>query len=165
LPVPPLTATVTDRACAVVMLVDDGVTVTMGVDLMVPPVLVPLSEIVWVAFVPFKLLFVSTSDPVMLPEDVGAKLIDSVQDAPAAKVPADPAVLPINGQADPPELFKVKFVEMLGLFPLDGIENVSAALPLFARVTVCGLSLLVEPTAVVAKLKLLMPAATLRTTL
>jgi hypothetical protein len=31
LPVPPVTATVTVRACAVVMLVEEGVTVTVGV--------------------------------------------------------------------------------------------------------------------------------------
>ena len=69
-----------------------------------------------------------------------------MQDAPAASVPADEAVLPINGQAVPPVLFKVKFDAILGLFPLDGIGSVSAVFPLFHSVTVCGLSLLVEPT-------------------
>ena len=77
-----------------------------------------------------------------------------MQDAPAASVPADEAVLPINGQAVPPVLFNVKFVDMLGLLPLDGIENVKVEFPLFQSVTVCGLSLLVEPTAVVAKARL-----------
>ncbi len=43
---------------------------------------------------------------------------------------------------------------MLGLFPLPGIGKFSAALPTFSIVTVCGLSLLVEPGAVNAKLRL-----------
>jgi hypothetical protein len=34
---------------------------------------------------------------------------------------------------------------MLGLFPLEGTEKLNAVLPLFSTVTVCGLSLLVEP--------------------
>jgi hypothetical protein len=43
---------------------------------------------------------------------------------------------------------------MLGLFPLEGTEKLNAVLPLFSTVTVCGLSLLVEPGAVGAKLRL-----------
>jgi hypothetical protein len=120
----------------------------------VPPVPVPLSEIVWITLGTFRLLSVSARDPLMLADDVGTKLIGRVQDAPAASVPADEAVLPINGQAVPSELFKVKLVEMLGLFPLDGIGNVSGALPLFDNVKVCGLSLLVVPTTADAKLRL-----------
>jgi hypothetical protein len=136
------------------MLVEDGVTVTVGVMFAVPPVAVPLSKIVWVALGTLRLLSVSTRDPLRLPAVVGAKLIDRVQNAPAASEPADEAELPVNGQAVPPELFKVKFVEILGLFPLDGIGNVSAVFPLFHSVTVCGLSLLVEPTVVDAKPRL-----------
>jgi hypothetical protein len=142
------------------MLDADGVTVTAGVVLTVPPVAVPVSEIAWVALGTFRLLSVSARDPLRLPAAVGAKLIDRVQDAPTASVPADEAVLPTNGQAVPPELFKVKLDEILGLFPLDGMENANGVVPLFQMVTVCGLSLLVEPTAVVAKLKALIPAPT-----
>jgi len=159
---PPLTATVTVKACAVLMLGKDGVTVIVGVVLTVPPVLVPLNEIVWVALGTFRLLSVSTSDPLMLPVDVGAKLIGRVHDVPAARDPVNEAVLPINGHAVPPALFKVKFVETLGLLPLDGIGKVSAAFPLFHSVTVCGLSPLVDPTVVVAKLKPLVLALTFR---
>jgi hypothetical protein len=97
-----------------------------------------------------------------VPAAVGAKLIGRVQDAPVASVPADEDVLPINGQAVPPVLFKVKFVAILGLFPLDGIGSVSAVFPLFHSVTVCGLSLLVELTFVVAKLSPLVLELTLR---
>ncbi len=43
---------------------------------------------------------------------------------------------------------------MLGLFPLPGIGKFSTALPMFSTVTVCGLSLLVEPGAVNAKFRL-----------
>jgi len=108
------------------------------------------------------LLSVTTNDPLIVPAAVGAKLIGRVQDAPVASVPADEAVLPINGQAVPPVLFKVKFDAILGLFPLVGIGSVRVVFPLFHRVTVCGLSLLVEPTFVVAKLKPLVLALTFR---
>ena len=43
---------------------------------------------------------------------------------------------------------------MLGLFPLIGTGKLSAALPMFSTVTLCGLSLLVEPQGVAAKLRL-----------
>jgi hypothetical protein len=85
------------------------------------------------------LLSVNTSEPLMLPTEVGPKLIGKVHDVPASSVPTDGAVLTMSGQAVPPELFNVKFGEMLGLFPLDGILNVSAMFPLFANVTVFGL--------------------------
>jgi uncharacterized RDD family membrane protein YckC len=87
----------------------------------------------------------------LLPPDVGTKLIGKAHEVSAARVPTDEDVLLVNGHAVPPVLFKVKFAEMLGSFPLDGIGNVSAAFPMFHAVTVCGLSLLVEPTAVDAK--------------
>jgi hypothetical protein len=98
----------------------------------------------------------------MLPADVGTKLTGRVQDAPTANVPADEAVLPINGQAVAPVLFKLKFVEMLGFAPLDGIGKVSVAFPLFDNVTVCGLSLLVELTFVLTKFSALTLALTFR---
>jgi len=125
-------------------------------------VAVPLSEIVCLTLVPFILLSVTASDPLIVPAAVGAKLIGRVQDAPVASVPTDEDVLPINGQAVPPVLFNVKFDAILGLFPLVGIGSVSAVFPLFHSVTVCGLSLLVEPTAVDAKLKPLVLALTFR---
>ena len=102
--------------------------------------------------VPFRLLSVSTSEPLMLPEAVGAKLMGRVQDVPRASVPWELAELDINGQAVDPTLFNVKLTAIAGLFPLDGIGRVSAALPRLNTVTVFGLSLLVEPTAVDAKL-------------
>jgi hypothetical protein len=43
---------------------------------------------------------------------------------------------------------------MLGLLPLFGDEKISAEFPEFSTVTVCGLSLLVEPGDVEAKFKL-----------
>jgi hypothetical protein len=103
--------------------------------------------------VPLRLLSVRTSEPLRLPAAVGVKLIGSVQDASIANVPAELDVLPINGQAVDPLLFNVKLVEMLGSFPLDGTGKVSAAFPRFHRVTVCGLSLLVVPAGVEAKLR------------
>jgi len=108
------------------------------------------------------LLSVTTNDPLILPAAVGAKLIGRVQDAPTARVPVDEAVLPIKGQTVPPVLFSVKFDAILGLLPFDGIGSVSAVFPLFHRATVCGLSLLVEPTAVDAKLILLVLALIFR---
>jgi len=96
-------------------------------------------------------LSVTIRDPLIVPAAVGEKPIGREQDPPTASVPANEAVLPINGQAVPPVLLKVKFVAMLGLFPVVGIGKVSAELPLFDSVTICGLSLLVKPTFVVAK--------------
>jgi hypothetical protein len=43
---------------------------------------------------------------------------------------------------------------MLGFSPLPGTGKFSAALPAFSTVTVCGLSLLVEPITVGAKLRI-----------
>jgi hypothetical protein len=85
---------------------------------------------------------------------MGEKLMGSWQDAPAIRVLAveEPALT--KGQAEAPLLFSVKFAAMLGSFPVEGIGKLSAALPTFSTVTVCGLSALVEPTAVVAKLRL-----------
>jgi hypothetical protein len=73
------------------------------------------------------------------------------QDAPAASVPGseEPALNTV--QAEAPLSFSVKFAAMLGLFPVDGIGKFNAALPTFSTVTVCGLSVLVEPKAVLAK--------------
>ena len=77
-----------------------------------------------------------------------------VQVLPTASVPGDEEVELTCGQAVPPLLFQVKLAAMLGSKPLEGTGRLSAALPTFSIVTVCGLSLLVAPTAVEAKLRL-----------
>ena len=97
---------------------------------------VPLSGIVWATLLPFRVLSVTTSDPLKLPMAVGEKLMGRVHDVPSASVPGDPAPLAISGQAVPPLLFSVKLVEMLGLFPLPGTGKFSVAFPRFHSVTV-----------------------------
>jgi hypothetical protein len=84
----------------------------------------------------------------MLPGVVGIKLMKSVH-VPGASEPGA-AVVPSGHVELPPS---TKFVEMLGSVPVVGI-NVSAALPMFSSSSVCGLSLLVLPTLVDAKLRL-----------
>ena len=100
------------------------------------------------------MLSVSTSKPLRAPAAVGVKLIGNRHDAPAASVPAVEEPLLRSGQAEVPLLFKMKFAAMLGLLPAEGTEKLNAALPKFSTVTVCGLSVLVEPTAALAKLRL-----------
>jgi hypothetical protein len=102
----------------------------------------------------FRLVSVNTSEPLRLPGTVGAKVTGKVQLAPAARVADALLLLYVNGQLPPLLLSKVKFVAMLGLFPLLRIGKVSVALPLLIIVSVCGLSLLIEPTAVDAKVRL-----------
>ena len=75
-------------------------------------------------------------------------------DAPAASVAGSEDSLLSSGQSEEPLLLRVKFAAMLGLFPVDGIGKVNAALPAFSIVIVFGLSELVEPTAVLAKARL-----------
>jgi hypothetical protein len=77
-----------------------------------------------------------------------------LQEAPAASDPGVEEVGVTSGQAPDALLFSVKPVVILGSLPLAGIGNVSAALPTFSTVTVCGLSLLIAPAGVVAKLRL-----------
>jgi len=50
-------------------------------------------------------------------------------------------------------LSQAKFAATLGLVPVPGSGKVSVALPMLVIVTVCGLSLLVAPIAVEAKLR------------
>jgi hypothetical protein len=97
---------------------------------------------------------VSVRVPLRTPVTVGVKLMGNRQYASAASVPAVEEPEFSNGQAEEPLLFKVKFAVMLGLLPFDGIGKVNEALPTFSTVTVCGLSLLVEPTDVLAKVRL-----------
>jgi hypothetical protein len=80
---------------------------------------------------------------------VGTKLISNWQELLAASVAAVPEPALTSGQADAPLLFKVKLVAILGLLPADGSGKLSAALPIFAMVTACGV--LVAPYGVVAK--------------
>ena len=91
----------------------------------------------------FKLLSVSTSEPVRLPGVVGEKFRAYVQVAPGASVSGLSCghVEPVANGND-------------GDVIVAGVGNVRAALPTFSTVTVCGLSVLVEPTSVVAKLRL-----------
>ena len=77
--------------------------------------------------------------------------IDAGVKARAASVPAVELAV-TSGHADSALLLRRKSAEMLGLFPLLGAGNVSGALPMFCTVTICGLSLLVEPAGVAAKL-------------
>ena len=127
---------------------------------------VPPRAMVCVALVAFRLLSVRTTEPLTVPfaVPVGAKLIGRVQLAPDASVPA--AELPVvsSGHADTPLLLSVKLAAMLGLYPLPGIEKVSALLPMFEIVAVCGSSVVsVNPTLVaVAKPRLLALTSTLR---
>jgi hypothetical protein len=71
---------------------------------------VPVSEMVCVALVAFRLLSVRTSEPLTVPlvVPVGAKLMGRVQLAPDASVADDELPVVSNGQAEPPLLFNVK---------------------------------------------------------
>jgi hypothetical protein len=98
-------------------------------------------------------LSVSTREPLIFPAETGTKLIDSSQEAPAANVPAEDAPALTCGHADAALSFKVKPGKSSGLLPLANEGKVRSPLPMFATVTVCGLSVLVAPKAVVAKLR------------
>src|SRR6266567_449401 len=87
----------------------------------------------------------------MEPTVVGVKLIRLVHEDPEANVPG----LELDMSCGQVELLSiVNPAAMLGFKPVPGTGNVSVALPIFVSVTVCGLSLLVEPTAVDAKVRL-----------
>ncbi len=122
------------------------------------PVPMPLNRMLCCAACPgtaaLSALSVNSSVPLKLPAAGGVKLMGNRQDWPAASVPAagEPALT--SGHEDAAPLFRVKFAAMLGLFPLAGTGKFRAALPAFSTVTVCGLSLLVKPGAVGAKLRL-----------
>src|SRR5436309_2476092 len=92
-----------------------------------------------------------TIEPVMEPGTVGAKLTAAAHEAPAARV----AGLELDVTCGQVELLlKVNPVEMFGLNPEPGTSKVNGALPSLVSVTVLGLSELVEPTAVLANVKL-----------
>ena len=88
----------------------------------------------------------------MLPAEAGAKLTDSWQVLPAARVPTEEDVAETCGHAAELVPFRKKLAGMLGLLPEDGIGKVSGALPMLATVTVWAV--LVEPEFVVGKVKL-----------
>jgi len=69
-----------------------------------------------------------------------------------AIVPVVNDVLLIEGQAALPVVVRLKFNDddKLGFVPEAGIDIVSGVLPIFVTTSVCGLSLLVAPTAVEA---------------
>jgi len=121
------------------------------------PVPVPLNKMLCATYpgaAALSALSVNASVPLKLPAAEGTKLMGNRQDCPAASVPAVEEPVLSSGQAFAPLLLNVKFAETLGSFPLLGTGKFSAALPAFSTVTVCGLSLLVEPGAVTAKLRL-----------
>jgi hypothetical protein len=102
-----------------------------------------------------SVLSVNTNVPLKVPAAWGVKLMGNRQDCPAASVAAAEEPALTSGHEDAAPLpFRVKFAEMLGLFPLLGIGKFSVALPTFSRVTICGLSLLADPGAVAPKLRL-----------
>ena len=116
---------------------------------------VPLRLIVCVVLgLAFRLVFVSTREPLIEPAVVGAQLICSVQLVPAANIPAVLLMLPVKGQVPILALSSVKFVEMAGLLPLAGIGKLSAELPLLAIVTVRAPSMVSVEPAIVAVAKL-----------
>jgi hypothetical protein len=126
-------------------------------------VAVPPRAMVCVALVAFRLLSVRTSEPLMVPNVVGAKLMGRVQLAPDASVAGELPVVS-SGHADPPLLLSVKLAAMLGSLPVIGMGKVSGMLPMFEIVAVCGPSVVsVDPTLVaVAKRRPLALTFTLR---
>jgi hypothetical protein len=142
--------TVTERLWTVVMLEEDGVRVTVGVSNFVSPV--PLSPMLCVtAGLAFRLLSVRTADPEINPVVVGMKSTARLQLPPAASVPAEDEVRTSGQVVDES---RVKLAETLGFVPVPGTGKVSGALPILRTVTLFGLSLLCEPSWVLAKLKL-----------
>ena len=81
-------------------------------------------------------LSANTRVPLSVPVVVGAKLMGNKQDWPAASVPAVKEPAFTSGHDAAPLLFRVKFAERPGLFPLLGIGKFSAELPTFSTVTV-----------------------------
>ena len=124
----------------------DDASETVGV----PWVDVPLNAMLCVAEI-FKLSSVRTSEPLSEPTDTGVKPMGNSQEAPAA---SDPSVVEVELTTGQSVVSLVKFGAMLGLLPAAGTGNVSVALPAFSTVTVCGLSPLVVPIGVEAKVKL-----------
>src|ERR1035438_4724570 len=107
---------------------------------------VPRRAMVCVALVVFRLLSVRTTEPLVLPAAVGVKSTASVQDAPEASVEVEDDVLNCGHVV---AVFSAKPIEMLGFVPIVGVTRVSALLPMFEIVAVCGPSVVsVDPTLV-----------------
>jgi hypothetical protein len=85
----------------------------------------------------------------MEPDAVGDKFIEYTQETPGANVTGLDEPLRIGQVVKLPRL---KLAGILGLLPEVGVGKISGPVPLFWTVTVCGLSLLVAPTDVDAKL-------------
>ena len=111
------------------------------------PVAVPLRLMVCVLTVE---LSVKTSEPVRLPPESGSKSMATLQNVLRAIEPGEPAPLAVTGQVLLGS--RAKLAEMAGSLPLPGIGKLSVALPMLKSVKFCGLSELVAPEAVVAKL-------------
>jgi hypothetical protein len=122
---------------------------------------VPLSDTLCIELATFNASSVTTTEPLVLPAAVGVKSTASVQDAPEASVEVEDDVLNCGHVA---AVFSAKPIEMLGFVPVVGVARVSALLPMFEIVAVCGPSVVsVDPTLVaVAKRRLLALTSTLR---
>ena len=127
---------------------DEGLTLTTKA----PDVPVPLIGMDCVEPAIPRLLSVAVEDPEIKPDLVGTKLKISVQLAPAASCPVVVEEEFTWGQVE--LALRTKLDEIVGLAPAAGIVNRSGLLPLFAMVTVCGLSLLLTPTGDEAKVRL-----------
>jgi hypothetical protein len=128
LPLKPLTDTVTVTACAVVMLDEDGVTATVGVDLFPAAVAVPISVMVWLAPATLSELSVNVREPEIAPAVVGAKLIWYVQEPPGI------SSAPVDDVKRSRQVFAVPIVnpaEMDGFVPVPGSVKVSGYVPTF----------------------------------
>jgi hypothetical protein len=125
--------------------------VTEGTE--VVPVPVPLSAMLCVAYglVALRELSVSTNVPLIEPKVAGVKLTTYSQELPLASEAALDALLSVGQVVELPRL---KFEEMLALFPELGVGKFRVAFPMLSTTTNRGLSLLVEPVWVFAKLRL-----------
>ena len=94
------------------------------------------------------------SEPLRLPSADGVKLIGKLQEAAAASVTGDVELALTSGQVPAVLLSNEKFAATLGLFPVAGTGKLRTAFPTFSTVRVFGLSELVVPIPVLAKLRL-----------
>jgi hypothetical protein len=102
----------------------------------------PLRVMVWVAGLPFNELSVSVAEPVIGPVEVGVKLRLRLQFSPEVR---EELLLQSAGVPEPAICAKLE--------PTVSPLSETGPLPIFSTVTDCGLSLLVLPTGVAAKLR------------
>lgn len=102
------------------------------------------------------MLSVTFSVPLVQPNagDFGSKLMGSRHEPPAASEAGPEAPEGTSGQSAAVLLSSVKLGEISGLSPEAGTGKLSDAFPVFATVTVCGLSLLIAPLAVASNVRL-----------